>query len=202
MNRLREQYYRAAARARGLYLRVRIVHNHVGMRVEVENNSMHSQPLEERLRQYLSRAMQYSSIMEYYSDHPEDADGRGVGLALALLMLKEEHLRPELMRLGQNDGRTVSRLEIPFDTAYLSIRDRIERGEDIRPFATTISVPAGLAIQDQIYVQCPICQNQVDERVFFPEISTDMLNFDLVRRIRADWAGQQGACASCLATYE
>lgn len=206
INRSREAYYRAETKSRGLYLRVRIAHNDAGMRIEILNNSMHSGPLEERLREYLAQAMQYDSIMQYYEDHPDDQDGRGVGLALSVLMLKEESLRPELMRLGQSGDETVSRLEIPFDTSYSSIRDRIERGEDLRPFSGGSLLPAGLAgdvaIQDHLLVECPVCRNQVDDRVFFPEVSSDMLSFERVRADRSDWEGDQGACASCLATYE
>lgn len=206
VNHAREAYYRAETKARGLHLRARIVHNAAGMRIEVLNNSVHSVPLEEQLRDYLNQAMRYESIMEYYSDHPDDPDGRGVGLALAVLMLKEEQLRPELMRLGHTQDETVSRLEIPFETTYASIRDRLERGEEMRPFAGGSLVPPdladALAIQDQLYVQCPICRRQVDERVFFPEVSGDMLNVERVRAERHDWREDLGACAICLATYE
>lgn len=206
INRGREAYYRAEVKSRELYLRVRLSHNSAGMRIEILNNAIHSEPLEKRLREYLAQAMQYDSIMRYYEDHPEDQDGRGVGLALSVLMLKEEDLRPELMRLGKSGDETVSRLEIPFDTTYASIRDRIERGEELRPFSGSGLVPAelppGVAIQDHLSVECPICRNQVDERVFFPEVSPDMLNFERVRVDRGDWSGDQGACASCLAIYE
>ncbi len=212
VTRAREAYYRAETKARGLYLRVRVIHSDAGMRLEILNNAMHSEPLENRLREYLAQAMQYDSIMQYYDDHPEDQDGRGVGLALSVLMLKEEQLRPELMRLGKSGDETVSRLEIPFDTSYASIRDRIQRGEELRPFSGGgLRAPAGqdpelreagLAIQDHLQVVCPICENQVDERVFFPDVTEDMLNFGRVRADREGWAGDQGACASCLATYE
>jgi hypothetical protein len=202
----REEYYRSRTKSRELFLRARITHNEAGLRFEVRNNSLHSVPLEDSLRQYLSRAMQYSSIMEYYQDHPGDQDGRGVGLALALLMLKEERLRPELLRLGQSGDFTVSRLEIPFDKSYASIRDRIERGEDVRPFASDSLLPADLSgavtMQDLLYVQCPICHNQVDERIFFPEVTADMLDVTRVRQEQIDWQPGSGACACCLATYE
>lgn len=199
----READYRRRAKERGLFLHTRITHNPAGARIEVWNNARHSEPLEERLRQYLGRAMQYRDIMEYYRDYPEDADGRGVGLAFSLLMLKEESLRPELMRLGQSSGRTVSRLEIPFDNSYASIRDRIERGEDVRPFEGHDLIPAGLLEMDEaIHVQCPICGNEVDERVFFPEVSSGMINGVAVLAMRSTWKSEDGACASCLATYE
>jgi hypothetical protein len=206
VNRARESYYRAEAKARGLYLRTRLIHNDAGMRIEILNNSIHSESLENRLREYLAQAMRYDSIMRYYEDHPEDQDGRGVGLALSVLMLKEERLRPELMRLGQSGDETVSRLEIPFDTSYDSIRDQIQRGEEPRPFSgvglAPADLPPGVAIQDHLLVQCPICRNEVDDRVFFPEVSVDMLNFERVRVDQPEWGGGQGACASCLATYE
>ena len=139
VTRARQRYYSAEIKSRGLYLHARLIHSATGMRVEIRSNATHSAPIEEQLRTYLSRAMSYTSIMEYYEDYPEDEDGRGVGLALSLLMLREESLRPELMRLGQSGDATISRLEIPFDASYASIRDRIERGEDVRPFPGALS---------------------------------------------------------------
>lgn len=197
----RERYYSSEIKARGLYLHARLVHSDSGMRIEVRNNATHSAPIEEQLRGYLARAMSYTSIMEYYEDHPEDQDGRGVGLALSLLMLREESLRPELMRLGQSGDATISRLEIPFDASYASIRDRIERGEDVRPFRGHSLVPPGVAVQEHLHVRCPLCENEVDERVFFPSLSDSMVDFTSAREARADWNADQGACASCLAVF-
>jgi hypothetical protein len=192
--------YRLAARDRGLYLRTRITLRETAIVIQVANNAVHSPALEERLRAELRRAMAYNDIMEYFRDHPDDPDGRGLGLAFSLLMLREQRLRPELLRLGQSDGRMVSRAEIPFDELYRSIRDRLESGEDVRPFDSSSGL-SGLEVQDIITVACPVCGRDVDERVFFIPVPDDLIDSSRVRGDRPDWTPLIGACASCIAVY-
>lgn len=201
INRDSEYHYRLKARERGLQLHTRISRSAGGLTVEVTNNAALSPPLEEKLRNLLRAAMHYTNIMDYFNDYPEDQLGRGVGLAFAILMLKEEKLRPELMRLGQSSEKLVSRVEIPIEENFVSIRDRIERGEDIRPFEARNLLPDGLQLTDVVMVRCPVCRLEVDERVFFPEVVPDMIDINSVWLQAPNWQYDQGACASCLATY-
>ncbi|MCB1325145.1 MAG: hypothetical protein H7A21_09820 [Spirochaetales bacterium] len=201
VNRQNEVGYRRQVRDRGITLRTRVTSNESGMRIEVLSNAHHSAPLEARLRQSLDRAMGYTGIMEYFEDHPEDQLGRSMGLSFAILMLREEKLRPELMRLGRTGNLVTSRVEIPFDSSFASIRDRLERGEEIRPFAAHSLIPAGLEVQDLVMVRCPVCGRQIDERVFFPEVGPDMVDFNQIWQVVPNWRPDSGACASCLATF-
>lgn len=194
--------YRRKIRARGLFLAIRIVHSLAGLRFEIENNAVHSAALEERLRGDLRQAMQYSNIMEYFRDNPEDQDGRNVGIAFSILMLKEEQLRPELMRLGHKEGGQISRLEIPFDKSFQSIRDRILNDEMITPFGGRDLFPPDRVVQPVQTVVCPVCENIVDERIFFPDVDPGMLDEERVAQVVPHWRPVDGACASCIATYD
>ena len=194
--------YRRKIRERGLFLAIRIVHGAPGIRFEIMNNAVHNEALEERLRSGLRQAMTYSDIMEYFRDHPEDDIGRDVGLAFSIQMLREQNLRPELMRLGQKDGGQVSRLEIPFDSSFESIRDRILNDEVITPFGTHSLIPPDVEVAEMTTVVCPICENIVDERIFFQDLDAGMIDEESVRSLRPHWSIGDGACASCIASHD
>lgn len=194
--------YRRKIRAAGLELVIRIIHDPSGIRFEIVNNAIHSPPLEERLRDNLRRSMQYTTIMDYFGDHPDDQDGRNIGLAFSILMLKEQGLRPELMRLGKQGGGQVSRLEIPFDKSFQSIRDRIMNDETIRPFGSHDLIPGDVVVAEMTTVVCPICENIVDERIFFSDLDVGMVDEAAVVRMRPHWRTTDGACAGCIASYE
>ena len=202
VNQANIQGYRRKARARSLYLNTRVVHNQAGLRVEVITNATHSRTLEEKLRRLLRQAMGYKDVMEYFADNPQDQDGRGLGLAFSILMLKEEKLRPELLRLGQSGEVMTSRLEIPFDTSFQSIRDRILNDEEVLPFENKNLVPEGIepAVETD-KTTCPICNQEISLQVFFNVVPPGMMDEDLVRSIIDGWDNEMGACASCIAIY-
>lgn len=195
--------YKEGARNRGLILRTRITHNDAGIRCEVLNNSLHSEYHEERLRRLLREAMEYKDVMEYFRDNPDDPDGRHLGLAFSVLMLREEHLRPELMRIGRSDETiTNSRLEIPFDTGFRSIREMLLKDELPQLFEASAPIPQGIPVEDPgVMMTCPICGQRVSEKVFFQDLPAGMLDDVTVRELRPDWTAAAGACASCIAVY-
>lgn len=197
------QYYKHEVKRNSLYLHTRISHGEHGLRVEVFTNAEHSKPIEEKLRRLLREAMQYHNVMEYFKDNPEDQDGRGLGLALSIMMLREEKLRPELMRIGETEGVVISRLEIPFDAEFQSIRERIMRDEEILPFEKKSLIPEGIQYEAEpvTRIRCPICDQEVDEKVFFAHPLPEAIDEELVRAIKPQWESDHGACASCVALY-
>ncbi|MEM7180529.1 MAG: hypothetical protein AAF518_06430 [Spirochaetota bacterium] len=134
--------YREKLKKQDMYIRSLIKHNEHGLHIEVFNHSKTILSQEAYLRDYLRRAMSYTDIMEYFEDHPEDKQGRAMGLAFSIILLKEAGLRPELLRLGKvSSSGGYSRIEIPFDESYRSIRDKILNDEPIIPFENTRLVP-------------------------------------------------------------
>lgn len=195
--------YKEGAKQRGLFLHTRLTHNDAGLRCEVLSNANHSDHHEERLRRLLREAMAYEDVMDYFRDNPNDTDGRHLGIAFSLLMLREENLRPELMRIGRSeDATTNSRLEIPFDTGFRSIREMLLNDELPHLFDGAAPIPIGLPVEDQgATVACPVCSQNVSEKVFFQDLPEGMLDDRMVRNLRPDWKPVDGACASCIAVY-
>ncbi|WP_001987371.1 hypothetical protein, partial [Leptospira interrogans] len=125
LNTLDLKAVRDSLKSKDLFLKVIIRHNHTGLAAEVFNNSKSIPFIEERLRKYLASAMEYKNLMDYYNSYPEDKEGKNLGLAFSILMLRETGLKPELLRISSRNDVHISRLEIPFGEEYKSIRKQI-----------------------------------------------------------------------------
>ncbi|EMO02540.1 hypothetical protein LEP1GSC116_0707, partial [Leptospira interrogans serovar Icterohaemorrhagiae str. Verdun HP] len=147
--------------SKDLFLKVIIRHNHTGLAAEVFNNSKSIPFIEERLRKYLASAMEYKNLMDYYNSYPEDKEGKNLGLAFSILMLRETGLKPELLRISSRNDVHISRLEIPFGEEYKSIRKQIlkssiftnENQEPELPWKTSRCSYCGRTVDDRIFSQ-------------------------------------------------
>ncbi|TGL77020.1 hypothetical protein [Leptospira yasudae] len=185
---------RSALKAKGLFLKVIIHHNETGLAAEVLHNSKLIPFMEERLRKYLSAAMEFKNLMDYYDRYPEDREGRDIGLAISILMLRETGLKPELLRIGSGEEVHTSRLEVPFGEEYRSIRKKILNDEEILPFPKESHEEAELPWKTS---RCSFCGRTVDDRIFFSKIPDDIPVKGIPEPIRAG----NGICAWCLSSY-
>ncbi|MEI7012824.1 hypothetical protein [Leptospira licerasiae] len=186
-NRLKEE---------GAVLRTTIHHSGSGISIEIANLAPITSEAEEALTEYLSRAKSYQDLSEYYEDYPFDEEGREIGIALAILQFKEIGLDPNLLRFDTAEGEHVFRLEIGFGGGFLSLRNKLENDEDIRPFRfhsqeekdeETIS-PWKISV-------CKICGRTVDDRIFFHTVPQDV-----VAKAK-DLPFTEEVCAWCLSGY-
>ncbi len=102
----------------------RFVFNKKGLRVEVINNTPIPKIDEVRMRKELAAAMKYNSISDYYMDHVDNIEGAGMGLALIIILLTNQGIDPQYLRIGSNGDNTIARLEIPFTKDYIPYRKR------------------------------------------------------------------------------
>ncbi len=116
--------YGKIARDKGLYVRISFFYENDGLRIEVINNTNITPQEEKRLREKLSRIMNYESLIDFYMDNPDNTEGAGMGLALITTMLKGEGIDPNLFRILTSPEKTTARIEIPFKQSYISVRDR------------------------------------------------------------------------------
>ena len=83
-------------------------------------------PAEEtRIREKLALGEKYDDLMSYYMDNSDSTEGEGLGLVLSLILLKAENLDPSLFRIGTKNGLTFARIEIPFNTQFVSKRNHL-----------------------------------------------------------------------------
>ncbi|WP_036095207.1 hypothetical protein [Leptospira weilii] len=179
-------------KTKGLFLKVIIRHNHTGIAAEVLNNSKVIPFMEERLRKYLATAMEYKDLMDYYDSYPEDEDGRDIGLAFSILILRKIGLKPELFRIGVGEKIHTSRLEVPFGEEYRSIRkkNRNDEGVPKESHEQEIELPWKTN-------RCSYCGRTVDDRIFFSKIPDDVPIKGIPEPVRAG----NGICAWCLSSY-
>jgi hypothetical protein len=141
INKLNSANYRDYLKTNNMYVHVVFEHEVTGLNVKVHNVSENTLDQEKYLRSYLKQAMHYTNVLDYFKDHPEDPQGKNLGLAFSIIILKESGLRPDLMRISKAGSGAYSRIEIPFVNEYQSIRDRILKDEQLVPFEHKSLVP-------------------------------------------------------------
>jgi hypothetical protein len=119
--KMAEEYGRRCL-ARGVFVQLRFHYCEDGMLVEVTNNTPVIKTEETRMREKMKKSMGYSDIAEFYMDNMDNTEGAGLGIALIMILMKNEGIDPNLFRIITHSDRTVARVEIPFNDRYVSIR--------------------------------------------------------------------------------
>jgi hypothetical protein len=141
INKLNSESYRNFLVENEMYVHTVFEHSEEGLSIKVHNYTENVVNQEKYLRDYLKQAMNYANVLDYFNDHPEDPQGKNLGLAFSIIILKESGLRPDLMRISKPGKGAYSRIEIPFMNSYHSIRDKILNDESIVPFEKKDLVP-------------------------------------------------------------
>lgn len=118
-----EEYGRKC-QERGIYCQMNFNYNQTGMWVEVINNTPVIKTEELRMREKMKKAMGYNDIAEFYMDNMDNTEGAGLGIALIMILLKNENIDPALFRIITKPDKTIARIEVPFTSEYISLRDK------------------------------------------------------------------------------
>jgi hypothetical protein len=116
--------YGGKCQVRGIFCQLNFYYNADGMYVEVINNTPVIKTEEVRMREKMKKAMSYSDIAEFYMDNMDNTEGAGLGIALIMILLKNENIDPALFRIITKPDKTIARIEIPFTPDYVTLRDR------------------------------------------------------------------------------
>lgn len=108
--------------ARGVFVSITFYYCPDGLTVEVKNNTPVIKDEESRMREKMKKAMGYNDIAEFYMDNMDNTEGAGLGIALIMILMKNEGIDPNLFRIITNKTNTIARVEIPFNENYTSIR--------------------------------------------------------------------------------
>jgi hypothetical protein len=96
-----------------------------GLLIEVLNNCELSSIEESRIRERFRLAMEYKDLVSFINDHSNQIEGSGLGIFLLVLMLRERGIDPGYFRVGRKyAGYTASRIEIPFNSGFLGVREQ------------------------------------------------------------------------------
>jgi len=116
--------YGQKCQARNIYCQLNFYYSESGMYVEVINNTPVIKTEELRMREKMKKAMGYNDIAEFYMDNMDNTEGAGLGIALIMILLKNENIDPALFRIITKPDKTIARIEVPFTSDYVSLRDR------------------------------------------------------------------------------
>ena len=118
--------YGLKAKKRGYYVLIKLDHSPDVFWIRVINNSPLSAVDDKRIRDRLSKAMQYDDIAQFYMDAADDTEGAGMGIALIIMLLKGEGIDPHLYTIGSNGKETIAKIEVPLSENYVPQRKRRE----------------------------------------------------------------------------
>ncbi len=106
-----------------LYLILYLFPGEEGLRIEVLNNSGLSEIEESIIRKKFRDAEKHDDLLAFMESQSEVFEGAGLGIFMFVLMLKKMGIHPGYFRIGNNAlGHTISRIEIPFNEKFKSIR--------------------------------------------------------------------------------
>lgn len=116
--------YGIKSQKKGIYVQINFYYRQKGMYVEVMNNTPVLEKEAVRLREKMKRAMGYNDIAEFYIDNMDNTEGAGLGIALTVILLKNENIDPNLFRIITKPDMTIARVELPFSPDYVTLRRR------------------------------------------------------------------------------
>lgn len=100
--------------------------------IHVRNNTLMLAEEERRIRTKLAQAMGTKDIMNFYIEFGDETEGKGLGLAMVILLIKDLGFDPALFRVFHDEDKTIARLEFPLSANYVAIRDRAKRDGRLR----------------------------------------------------------------------
>lgn len=116
--------YGEKCRKRGVFCQLDFFFTEHGMYIECVNNTPILPAEEKRLREKMKKSMAYDSIAEFYMDNMDNTEGAGLGIAMTMILLKNEGIDPNLFRIVTKPDKTLARIEVPFTSDYVTFRDK------------------------------------------------------------------------------
>ncbi len=126
-NSIDEEEYREAMEEMEFNVDVRIDLNEDRLLVFVENSSILLEEEERRIRSKLASTSDIKNIVEFSLHYGDETEGRGLGLAMIVLLMKDLGFDPGNFRVYRNGERTVARIEFPLNKDYVPIRNQTKR---------------------------------------------------------------------------
>lgn len=114
--------YGLKAKQQDMQVTIAFKHDADGLRVEVHNDADLLPTDEDRIRMKLAEGMTYDDLVAFYMKNADNTEGEGIGLVMNLMLLKAENINPALFRIGMVNGKSLARIEIPFNDKFRSVR--------------------------------------------------------------------------------
>lgn len=108
-------YYLQKQKEAGLYVKLVLQTRNGKIKVEVRNNAELTVTEYKRMHDKLSRAQQYTSPDQAFSQILDDSEGAGLGLVIMILMLEKIGLTEENFQIICENGETITRIILPLN---------------------------------------------------------------------------------------
>ena len=108
-------YYLRLQKEAGLYVKLVLQTRNGKIKVEVRNNAELTVTEYKRMHDKLSRAQQYTSPDQAFSQILDDSEGAGLGLIIMILMLEKIGLTEENFQIVCENGETITRIILPLN---------------------------------------------------------------------------------------
>lgn len=126
-NALDEAQYQSALEELEFNVNVHVDLNEDRLLIHVDNRALLLAEEERRIRRQLAGSMNVKNIVEFSLEYGDDTEGRGLGLAMIVLLIRDLGFNPDLFRVYQDGLRTIARLEFPLSADYTPVRDAFLR---------------------------------------------------------------------------
>ncbi|MCC5814959.1 MAG: HDOD domain-containing protein [Leptospira sp.] len=95
---------------------VTFIHNKDLLRIRIMNNIKITQDELSRIQEKINKGNQYNDLGEAFLEMGDELEGAGLGLIMAMMMLKNEGLQPNSFRYESGDDKTSVIIDIPTKT--------------------------------------------------------------------------------------
>lgn len=119
--------YQAALKELDFQVQVSADLNRDRLLIRVENNATLIAEEERRIRRQLAGSMNAQNIVDFSVTYGDETEGRGLGLAMIVLLIRDMGFDPNNFRVYQDGTRTIARVEFPLSADYRPVRARFER---------------------------------------------------------------------------
>lgn len=110
----KKDLYTDLLEAKGLHVLVTFGFNQNSFLLKVANNVSILPEEDQRVQERISKAHTYNDLSEVFENHGDESEGAGLGLAMSLLMLKNEGIEGDSYRIKSEEGVTSAYIKIPF----------------------------------------------------------------------------------------
>ncbi|MGJ4745363.1 HDOD domain-containing protein [Leptospira sp. SA-E8] len=100
---------------------ITLAFNRTSFLMRVSNNAPIIPEELKRVENRIGKSKEYNDLGEVFADHADDSEGAGLGLAMSLLMLKNEGIAADSYKLKAEGGITSAYIKIPLDFKHRNV---------------------------------------------------------------------------------
>lgn len=126
-----------------LHVRIVFTTSESHIRIAITNNSPILEVELAKIQSRVKKAFKYTDIAEAFDDVLDDSEGAGLGLIMAIMLLKNSGLTQETLQVSREEGATTATISIPKSLTNIESQRRIAE-EIVKEIAEIPSIPENI----------------------------------------------------------